>query len=43
METGLGIFLQGLIAGIAGILAYIIISYLLKSEELKNILSKLKS
>jgi len=42
MKTGLGIFLQGIGAGIAGILVYLITSYLLKSEELKNILSKIK-
>lgn len=42
METGLGIFFQGLGAGIAGILAYIIVSYLLKSNELKNTIKLIK-
>jgi putative peptidoglycan lipid II flippase len=41
--TGWGVFLQGFISGILGICAGVLILYLLKSEELKDILKALKT
>jgi len=35
--TFMGVFLQGLISGILGIIAAIIVLYLLKNEELKDL------
>jgi len=42
-NTFLGIFLQGFISGIFGILVGILILYLLKNEELKDIVATLKT
>ena len=41
--TFMGVFLQGFISGILGILAAILVLYLLGSEELKNVLRTLRS
>jgi putative peptidoglycan lipid II flippase len=41
--TFLGVFLQGFISGILGIIVAIIILYLLKSEELKDLTAALKT
>jgi peptidoglycan biosynthesis protein MviN/MurJ (putative lipid II flippase) len=41
--TGWGIFLQGFISGILGICAAVIVLYLLKSEELKDLMEALKT
>ena len=41
--TGWGVFLQGFISGILGICAGILILYLLKSEELKDLTETLKT
>jgi putative peptidoglycan lipid II flippase len=41
INTGLGIFLQGFISGILGIIFGIIILFLLKNKELKDLLSTL--
>ena len=42
MNRFLGVFTQGLLAGLSGILVYIIFSYLLKSEELFDFWSSIK-
>jgi hypothetical protein len=39
----MGVFLQGFISGILGIIAGAIVLYLLKSEELKEVLDTLTS
>jgi hypothetical protein len=41
--TLMGVFLQGFISGILGILAAILVLYLLKSEELKDLVETLTS
>jgi hypothetical protein len=41
--TFMGVFLQGFISGLLGILAAVIVLYLLKSEELNEILKTLKT
>ncbi len=41
--TGWGVFLQGFISGILGICAGFLVLYLLKSEELKDLMNTLKS
>ena len=41
--TGWGIFLQGFISGILGICAGVLVLYLLKSEELKDLFMALKT
>lgn len=43
MTKTLGVFSQGLLAGLAGILAYVAISFLLRSEELHNFWNGLKN
>lgn len=42
MQTFVGIFLQGLGAGLFGLLAFVLISYILKSEELFSFISAFK-
>ena len=42
-STGWGVFLQGFISGILGIFTAILILYLLKSEELKDLIETLKT
>ncbi len=42
MRTFVGVFTQGTVAGLAGLSVYIILCYILKVEELKNILNNLK-
>jgi len=42
-STFLGVFLQGFISGMLGILAGIIVLFLLKNEELKDLAKALKS
>jgi hypothetical protein len=39
----MGVFLQGFISGIFGIISAIIVLYLLKSEELKDLIETLKT
>jgi len=34
LQTGLGIFLQGLLAGLAGLLVYLVLTFLLRSPEM---------
>jgi hypothetical protein len=41
--TFMGVFLQGFISGILGIVAAIVILYLLKSEELQDVIETLKT
>ncbi|MCK5416459.1 murein biosynthesis integral membrane protein MurJ [Candidatus Parcubacteria bacterium] len=41
MEKFFGVFIQGLSAGIVGIVVYLIVCYILKSEELLNLINKL--
>ena len=41
--TFLGVFLQGFISGILGIISAILVLYLLKNEELKDITKALKT
>ncbi len=41
--TGWGVFFQGFISGILGILAGVLVLYLLKSEELKDLFEALKT
>ncbi len=41
--TFMGVFLQGFISGILGIIAAVVVLYLLKSEELKDIIETLKT
>ena len=41
INTGVGIFLQGFISGILGIIAGVLILFLLKNKELKDLLSAL--
>ncbi len=43
LNTGLGVFLQGFISGILGILVGILALYLLKSEELKELWQTLRT
>lgn len=42
-STFMGVFLQGFISGILGIIAAVVVLYLLKSEELKEVLDTLTS
>ena len=42
-ETFLGVFFQGFISGILGIIAGIIVLYLLKNEELRDLISAFKT
>jgi hypothetical protein len=39
----LGVFLQGFISGILGILAGVLVLYLLKNEELQDLIQTLKT
>ncbi len=41
--TFLGVFLQGFISGIAGIIAGVLVLYLLKNEELKDLIKTLRT
>ncbi len=43
MQTGLGIFLQGTLAGLAGVFVYILISSWMKLEEMRDLLRALFS
>ena len=43
ITTGWGVFLQGFISGVAGILAGVLVLYLLKNEELKELFQTLKT
>ena len=38
MQTGLGIFTQGFLAGVAGLLAYVGVAYAMGSEEAKDVM-----
>ncbi len=42
MQRFWGVFLQGLVAGLVGLVVFVVIGYLLKSEELLNFISALK-
>ena len=42
-RTFLGVFLQGFISGILGIIAGVVVLYLLKNEELKSLINTFKT
>ncbi|NCD00767.1 murein biosynthesis integral membrane protein MurJ [bacterium] len=42
MTTFIGVFTQGLVSGLAGLFVYIVLCYILKVEELKNIINNFK-
>jgi putative peptidoglycan lipid II flippase len=42
MRTFMGVFTQGLVSGLAGLFVYVILCYILKVEELKNIVNNFK-